>query len=1154
MATLDSDVVTLYAGNNIYNGSDGSSIGFFSSQSVSGVDDTEWLSGTVSYFASASIYPKFSGSLQEIRYFTPPISGSVFADYVMNPQSIEGNSINSAPDQLAFRASLGGELYTGSASIHPKVSGSWIPIPSFTSDSNFYYTGSFSANNEYVYMDQPAVGIKNRVSDKIRNVSLNLPAGNQQLSNIASIQQDNNTANGAYTDTVNLVEVALSPTNQINDDIIDSLGYFNIGEYIGDPRLNLTSSNTYPDLVALSNDYFLKYTGNYDWNDFVRLIKFFDNSLFKLIKDFVPAKVSSATGITIKQHLLERNKYPEPQVSRSFHELTGSIGQIPYLLDDQRAYSASTDYQSFPIVIPSGSDGGTLPNFVLDTNYTDFVYPGAINVTQSWIGSNVTPFGYSPYTQSDAREFIDGEFSGSTLVVTTQSLNPGCDPFKTPDTTQILYNVVSLANNDGGTPSGTYPQRSFSFFLNPPAPQYGTGGDVVLWWNARFVGQDNTFPTNYTWSYAVEAIKIFKTSSNGIDNSNYLGSLTNIIIDTNTFTFNPTSDTVNTTTSTIECAVTSITEKQDFYLYYITPVGKINLISQDAAPDGIGINEQTNKLSVLTPYVPPTFFNSDCNAVINNALIPRQSEIFWDLDYQSNAIQAVNQQVIISASQQGTTLPKAFVQDYNWYCQGIKNSHYLGASSTANDFNLPATEGGYGQLPVVQSEGYYFAFFNWVGGTSPEWGNNLEDRSAVNVRYYIDENANVIEPINDSNGVNLSIVQQNFEQDSNAILSFNDKNAASSPFANLEGTHPIFKSGQRPTPIIYTQTSSIGSNPALPNQGGGYTGSINFVQGDQAGTTINDYTIKSYANGLGWSTSIQPNFPNIVTSGSSVTLPSPYRVYTIDSTDSPTTDGVTLNFEAEIYSNYYQNKGVTFQWYKGATAVGSPKVWDAAADLFFFINLPNISDAVNTNTFQLKINSIGASPSTGITDPGPLDVDSTSFIWVYQVPSPNIGPAQLHWTINSSLVVGTLAANQIAAMPSSLTEVGLRDVYGQRQTDISGSGFNPITDNFVVRVGDEIRFGGTETQTFYIKGVSTANGDVILTLDRNLPPNLFSEAALRYYLLRRYVNDPSYILLSVDKPAGGTSVGVLTPEYFYGGTEEKVNSILKTLTTEQLIG
>lgn len=1145
MVTLNGDRVDIYAGNNIYNGSDGSSIGFFSSQSVSGIDDTQWLNGTVSYFASASIYPKFSGSLQEIRYFTQPISGSVFADYVMNPQSIEGNGINSAPDQLAFRASLGGELYTGSTSIHPKVTGSWIPIPSFTSNSNFYYTGSFSPNNEYVYMDQPAVGIKNRVSDKIRNVSLNLPAGNQQLSNIISIQQDNNTANGAYTDTVNLVEVALSPTNQINDDIINSLGYFNIGEYIGDPRLNLTTSNTYPDLVALSNDYFLKYTGNYDWNDFVRLIKFFDNSLFKLIKDFVPAKVASATGITIKQHLLERNKYPEPQVSRSFHELTGSIRQIPYLLDGQRAYSASTDYQSFPIVIPSGSNGGTLPTFVLDTNYTDFVYPGAINVTQSWTGSNITPFGFETYTQADAIEFINGEFSGSTLVVTTQSLNPGCDPFKTPDTTQILYNVVSLANNDGGTSSGTYPQRSFSFFLNPPAPQFGTDGDVVLWWNAKFVGLGETL--SFAWSYSVEAIKIFKESANGINSGNYLGELTNIIIDTNTFTFLPTSDVVNTTTSTIECTVLSISEYPDFYLYYVTPTGVINFESNAGQPDGIGINEQTNKLSVLTPYVPSTFFNSDCNAVINNALIPRQSEIFWDLDYQSNAIQAVNQQVIISASQQGTTLPKAFVQDYNWYCQGIKNSHYLGASSTANDFNLPAIEGGYGQLPVVQSEGYYFAFFNGVGGTSPEWGNNLEDRSAVNIRYYIDENANIIEPINDSNGINLSIVQQNFEQDSNAILSFNDTQGTTTQFSNLEGLHPIFKSGQRIDPIIYTQTSSIGSNPSLSNLGGGYTGSINFVQGDQAGQSIPDFTLKSYSDGLGWSVAIQPNFPNVVNSGSAVTFVTD-KVYTIGGTSPQGPPIVTLNFEAVVYARIAQHKGVTFQWYKnGTTPVGIPSVWDVANTPIFNISLSGISNAVATDTFQLKINSIGASPSTGILHSGLLEITSNSYIQVTQSPSTNLGPVKRFWELS-----GSAPTNQIKARASSGGLVGLRDVYGQRQTDITSSGFNPITNDFIVQVGDEIRFQGTETQTYYINNVSTAGGEVILTLDRNI--TLTTTDQLAYFLLRRYVNDPSYILLSADKPSGGTSTGILTPEYFYGETANKVDSILKTLKAEQLLG
>jgi hypothetical protein len=700
----------LYAANSIYSGSNGSSIGFTASSSLT-FDPNQWINGNNSYFPSVGRtdlngYSAFSGSYQEIRYYSVQLSQSVFDDYVMNPQSIEGNTINSAPDELVFRASLGGELYTGSVSIHPKVTGSWTPINSFTSDSNFTITGGgFTSNTEYVLADQPAVGIKNRISDKIKAVSLDLPEGNQQLSNIASIQQ-NSIGNQAYTPNIDLLEVVFSPTNQINDDILNSIGYLNIGEYIGDPRQQISGSFTYPDLDHLRDDYFLKYTKSYDWADFTNLVRFFDNSLFKLIKDYVPAKTSLASGVSIKQHLLERNKYPEPQVSRSFHELTGSIGQIPYLLDDQRAYSASTDYQSFPIVVPSGSQGGTLPNFVLDTNYTDFDYPGAINVTQSWVGSNVTPFGYELYTQDDAREFIDGEFSGSTLVVTTQSLNPGCDPFKTPDTTQILYNVVSLANNAGGTNLGTYPQRSFGFFLNPPATQFGTDGDIVLWWNAKFVGLGETL--SFAWSYSVEAIKIFKESANGINSGNYLGELTNIIINTNTFTFLSTSDYVNTTTSTIECTVLSISEYPDFYLYYVTPTGVINFESDAGQPDGIGINEQTDKLSVLTPYVPSTFFNSDCNAVINNALIPRQSEIFWDLDYQSNAIQAVNQQVIISASQQGTTLPKAFVQDYNWYSTPITTRNYKGSKNTVEAFN---TGSGYNSQV---SAGTYIGFYSRI--------------------------------------------------------------------------------------------------------------------------------------------------------------------------------------------------------------------------------------------------------------------------------------------------------------------------------------------------------------------------------------------------------------------------------------------------------
>ena len=1142
------EIFTLSAANNIYSGADGSQLGFNASSSVSSAGSDWDVVGAGSIFPSSiDVYSRFSGSYQEIRYYTVPLNSQSFFDYTMNPQSIEGNGINSGSSELAFRASLGGELYTGSTSIHPKVTGSWTPIPSFAGDSNFTINdGAFTTNTGYVFMDQPAVGIKNRISDKIRSVGLQLPEGNQQLSNIRSIQQDNNSSSGSYTDTVNLLEVALSPTNQINDDIIDSLGYFNIGEYIGDPRLNLTSSNTYPNLVELSNDYFLKYTGNYDWNDFIRLIGFFDNSLFKLIKDFTPAKVSVAAGITIKQHLLERNKYPEPQVSRSEHEYTGSIGQIAGLLDGQRIYTASSAFESFPLYTFTGSDGGTLPDLTVDyDNSFGYTTTNIINVTQSWSGSHMTPFGAEAFTDDSAKEYFDGEFSGSDLVVTTQSLNPDCDPFKKPNTTIIEYNVISLTNNNDG--SGT--QRPFEFFLNPPAPQFGTNGDIVLWWNAKSNGIGETY--NNAWEYNIEAIKIFKEDANGLDLENDLAELKQIILKTDTFTFGPIASPGNyvstTVTSTIECNVLQIAEYPDFYLYYITPTGVISFESDLISPLALPVVEQTSILSVLTPLVPSTFFLSDCNPLYGNILTPRQSNIFWDLDYTVNAAIPTNQQVIISASQQFTNYPKAFVQDYNYQSTGILRSRYYGAKSSAPGFNLPATEGGFGGLPVVESEGMYFAYFNWVGGTSPEWGNNLEDISAVNIRYYIDENGSIIEPINDNSGINLSIVQQNFEQDSNSILSFNDTEAASVKFSNLEGLNSIFKSGQRVDPIIYTQTASIGSDLTATNLGGGCAPEIDFVQGDQAGQSITDFTLKAYSDGSGWSTAIDPNFSNVVAIGGGVTFPSG-EVYTIGGTSPQGPPITTLNFDAVIYRDGAQNKGVEFQWYKGATAVGSPVVWDVSNDASITVSLPNISDAAAANTYQLKINSIGPPPGSGIIDPGPLEITTASFINVTQSPSTNLGPVNRFWTRTSP---AGLLDNQIAARATSGTDIGLKAVYGQRQTDITNSGFNPITQNFTVEVGDEIRFQGTETQTYYISNVDTTGGDVILTLDRNI--TLTSVGDLSYFLLRRYVNDPSYILLNVDKPAGGTSEGILTPEYFYEGTADKVDSILKTLKTERLI-
>ena len=406
---------SLFAANKIYNGKDGTQIGYNASNTL--IDPTtsgSWLSGSNSYFAKeallSSTYQGFSGSLQEIRYYTVALGTTRFEDYTMNPLSIEGNSVNSSPNELLFRASLGSELDISDTligtSIHPKITGSWIATSSFASGSNYIFndTASFLPNNEYYFLDQFPAGIKNRITDKIRYEDNVVPSGDT-LSPFRRITQATE-ASASYTENINYLEVAFSPQNEINDDITSQLGYFNMGDYIGDPRQRSSSLQYYPDLNSLSEDYFEKYLKNYDLVDFVRLIKFFDNSLFKMIKDFIPARTSLASGIVIKQHLLERNKYPQPQVSREQLLLTGSIdiGSI------EGGPGGMVNQFNSITTSPSGSLGLGPDN--------------AFNITQSWDETFPCLSGSVIKTNDSQHEFFDGEYSGSTITVTTQSLSP----------------------------------------------------------------------------------------------------------------------------------------------------------------------------------------------------------------------------------------------------------------------------------------------------------------------------------------------------------------------------------------------------------------------------------------------------------------------------------------------------------------------------------------------------------------------------------------------------------------------------------------------------------------------------------------------------------------------------------------------------------
>mgnify|MGYP006103072191 FL=1 len=445
MVTVDynnSEKAILYAANRI-----GDKIGFTGSDSTTYTwqyyatsETSSFSEGT--YGLNGNNYIQFTGAFQEIRYWDIPLSESLFYDYVVNPYSTQGNTINSTPLDLAFRADLGTQLITSSrTSIHPKVTGSWATTSSFRDDSSFYVQGNFIENTEEIYLNQVPGGIKNRISDQIKIDQEVLPLGDT-LSPYISIQQS--VFPSGSNPSINYLEVAFSPTDQTNDDIIAQIGAFNLGDYIGDPRQISESGYSYSQLDRLRDEYFTKYIDSYDVNDFVRLIKFFDNSLFKMLEDFTPARTSLSSGVVIKQNLLERNRQRPAQVSSAVTMST---------------YFENTPSDPFSEVVPIVQKDQVLEGTVL-SQARDF-NPGSNDYPQ-----NNKISGSSIYVFDGGTGGVFDPFNNIYNAPISTSIQETCLPFysysSSNDLTEAEYNYGTvLFSSTVGTSTNT---MSFSIY------------------------------------------------------------------------------------------------------------------------------------------------------------------------------------------------------------------------------------------------------------------------------------------------------------------------------------------------------------------------------------------------------------------------------------------------------------------------------------------------------------------------------------------------------------------------------------------------------------------------------------------------------------------------------------------------------------------
>lgn len=220
-----------------------------------------------------------------------------------------------------------------------------------------------------------------------------------------------------FTDQIHSVEIGYSVAEYQNDQIYTALtaSGFDIDDIIGDPGLAFSSS-----YQALNNQATSILKNNtYNLQEFTRLLKFYDNVVFKMVKDFVPARSNTATGIVVKPHLLERNKIKQVQGTFTNDVITGSIAVGNY----------------------SGSHGKS--------------FGSSVEKTTNYTSSYMTSGGLAPKRDHLLEQAkFNGELSGSQITVSQTDFYP-INPFKYAYSTGVKYKLGIIQYEEAPTPTPT---------------------------------------------------------------------------------------------------------------------------------------------------------------------------------------------------------------------------------------------------------------------------------------------------------------------------------------------------------------------------------------------------------------------------------------------------------------------------------------------------------------------------------------------------------------------------------------------------------------------------------------------------------------------------------------------------------------------------
>jgi hypothetical protein len=707
----------------------------------------------------------------------------------------------------------------------------------------------------------------------------------------------------------------------------------------------------------------------------------------------------------------------------------------------------------------------------------------------------------------------------------------------TSDNYILDYQISSLTTSFGVVNSNTL------FVLNPsesinPLGYYDDTTGLLTWNNTPNVTISFTASLQTRTFAGSTPVTLFYTGDNGL-------------IKQQTFTATST-----ITTFAISGSYYPIQGSYNVFLGFIgagsaVTISNVQLIqTQSIAPSAA-----ENDSVILEPYITtPNYYNSDFNPLINNIDQSRLSVFHQDVDYSTGIVTPTNFGYLISGS-----AAKAAVQDSNYTTERHIIPRYKGSKSTSQHLNYwtPGDEGTYGKTPTIESLKTMVAYCDDIGGWPPE----RENASAAFIKYLIKSDGSVVIP--NTTQYSLEENKGTFESGENVLIQYQGTGNQATPLRK------VIRGGTRIEPILYNQSGSM--------PGGTFVNSITLTDNNATGNVVSNFQARLGAptwtlNELNVGAYNDILFNRVLSSGSAATISSVGSYLRYQSNSGLISEGVTLNLNASLkvtdttspsdepfqgsYNGYVQfaivrrRSGITTILYQNPNSI---KITQDYQPISLSVSVP-FNTVQNGDEFYVR----------GYANRENLYVESNSEFTINQFPSANstIGISNF-WVSSSSGTTSQIKSATSGAFGNNLiytTASSVVEYYGNPtiyQQNIPNSGFNNIILPWSIEYGDEFRFEGREDMVYQVKQASVVNGagltKPLLVVELNNPIPTSGSVNFDQFLIRRYVDEASQILIEGFKPINSTGPYIVRPEYVTPELDKDIDQFILDLTQKGLL-